>query len=150
MSAVWSTIRRLISSGTRWSKQRLPASMWKTGILRRLAGKHREAGVGVAQHQHRVGLLPRQHPVGLDDDPADGLAGRVAHRFERVVRAAKAEIAEEDGVEFVVVVLAGVDQHMVEVGVEGRDHPRQPDQFRPRADDGHHLEAPSPSDGLPR
>lgn len=29
---------RLISSGTRGSKQRLPASMWKMGILRRLAG----------------------------------------------------------------------------------------------------------------
>ena len=31
-SATWSTIRRLVSSGTRWSKQRLPASMWNTGM----------------------------------------------------------------------------------------------------------------------
>ncbi|MNV71563.1 hypothetical protein D3C71_1645900 [compost metagenome] len=38
ISAVWSTIRRLISSGTRISKQRLPASIWKIGTLRRLAG----------------------------------------------------------------------------------------------------------------
>jgi hypothetical protein len=37
MSALWSMIRRLISSGTRKSKQRLPASMWKTGTLRRFA-----------------------------------------------------------------------------------------------------------------
>ena len=33
----WSMIRRLTSSGTRSSKQRLPASMWKTGIPSRLA-----------------------------------------------------------------------------------------------------------------
>ena len=35
-SEMWSTMRRLSSSGTRSSKQRLPASMWNTGILRRL------------------------------------------------------------------------------------------------------------------
>ena len=28
---------RFSSSGTRWSKQRLPASMWKTGTFRRFA-----------------------------------------------------------------------------------------------------------------
>ena len=38
MSAVWSTIRLLISSGTRISKQRFPASIWNVGILRRFAG----------------------------------------------------------------------------------------------------------------
>jgi len=37
MSLMWSMILRLISSGTHWSKQRLPASMWKMGIFRRLA-----------------------------------------------------------------------------------------------------------------
>ncbi len=37
-SLMWSTILRLISSGTRWSKLRLPASMWKMGIFRRFAG----------------------------------------------------------------------------------------------------------------
>jgi len=29
---IWSTILRLVSSGTRWSKHLLPASMWKIGI----------------------------------------------------------------------------------------------------------------------
>lgn len=33
----WSITVRLSSSGTRRSKQRLPASMWKMGILRRFA-----------------------------------------------------------------------------------------------------------------
>ena len=38
ISLRWSTILRLISSGTRWSNDRLPASRWKMGILRRFAG----------------------------------------------------------------------------------------------------------------
>ena len=65
MSAMWSTMRRLISSGTRKSKQRLPASMWKIGILRRLAAIDRQAAVGVAQDQQRIGLVLLEHPVGL-------------------------------------------------------------------------------------
>ena len=38
MSAVWSTILRLISSGTLWSKHRLPASIWNVAIFLRFAG----------------------------------------------------------------------------------------------------------------
>ena len=33
MSLIWSTIRLFVSSGTFWSKQRLPASIWNMGIF---------------------------------------------------------------------------------------------------------------------
>ena len=51
-SATWSTIFLLVSSGTRWSKQRLPASIWKTGIFLFLAG--------IAQRQEFVSPKTRK------------------------------------------------------------------------------------------
>src|SRR3954451_9094412 len=41
-----------------------------------------------------------------------------------------------------VVVLPGMDQHVVDAlgRLEPGDHPRQPDDFRSRADDRHHLQ----------
>ena len=62
-SLEWSMTRRLTSSGTRSSKQRLPASMWKTGMPMRLATIRGEAAVGVAQHQQAVGLELREQPA---------------------------------------------------------------------------------------
>ena len=61
--------------------------------------------------------------------------GVAAGGVQEMVGLADAEVVEEDLVELVVVVLAGVDQHVVAVPVELGDHPRQPDDLRPRADD---------------
>ena len=66
-------------------------------------------------------------------------AGAVAGGSEEMVRRADLEVVEEDLVELVVVVLAGVDEQMVAVLIELGDDPRQADDLRPRPDDRHHL-----------
>jgi hypothetical protein len=68
------------------------------------------------------------------------LGRRRAGAFEEGIRPADAEVLEEHLVEFVVVVLAGVDQGVLAIAVEAVDHARQPDDLRPRADDGHDPE----------
>jgi hypothetical protein len=93
--------------------------MWKTGIGR----DHRQRAVGVAQHQDRVGPLCGQHCVAGDDHLADRLGRRLSRRLQAVVGPAQAQLLEEDAVQFVVVVLAGVDDHLVGRPVERRHHP---------------------------
>ena len=144
MSAMWSTILRLISSGTRWSKQRLPASMWKTGILRRLAGNRRQAASWCRRGR---GTRPACSARALRRSSAMILPDRLRRvspgRSRKWSRLPEPEILEEDLVQLVVAVLAGVDEHVVEVAVERSDDPREPDDLRSRSDDGHHLHASS-------
>ena len=52
----------------------------------------------------------------------------------------QAELFEEDFVEGIVVVLAGVDQLMIKVAVAGLDDGGQADDLRPGAEDGHDFE----------
>ena len=59
-SEMWSISLRFFSSGTRQSKQRLPASMWKIGTSWRAAAIGRQAAVRVAEDQQRVGLEREQ------------------------------------------------------------------------------------------
>ena len=140
MSAVWSTMRRLISSGTRWSKQRLPASMWKIGILRRLAGMTARQLLVSPSTSIASGCSAPSTPIDGDDNVADGLGRGAAGGRQEVVGLAHAEILEEDLVELVVVVLAGMHEHVVAMPVERGDDARQPDDLRPGADDGHDLQ----------
>jgi hypothetical protein len=56
-----------------------------------------------------------------------------------VVGLTDAQLIEEDAVELVVVVLPGVDEHVVDGLVETGHHPGEPDDLRSRPDDGHHL-----------
>ncbi len=60
-----------------------------------------------------------------------------------VVRSPQPEVVEEDLVERVVVVLSRVDQDVLDAlgPVEPVDHAGEPDDLRPRADDGHDLHA---------
>lgn len=74
-----------------------------------------QAAVGVAQDQQRVGLDLDHELVGGRDDVAHGLAEVGAHGVQVDVRVAQRQVAEEDAVERVVVVLPGVRQQAVEV-----------------------------------
>ena len=110
------------------------------GNLQPLGHDCRNRAVGVAEDQHRIGAFAAQ-------DRFDGGQNAAKHRAERgrvdaeeMIGAPHAEIREEDLVELVVVVLAGVDQHMMHMALERRHHSRQADDLRPRAQDGHHLE----------
>ena len=89
--------------------------------LAALGGYGGQAAVGVAQDQDRVGRFRLEHPVGGDDDVADRFGGGCAGGFEEDVRRPDAEILEEDLVELVIVILAGVDEFVVAMPVEHRD-----------------------------
>ena len=112
---------------------------------------HRQAAVGVAEDEERLGLLRREHVVDSADDPPDRLrgasrlAGEGGGRIEEVIRPLHPQILEEDLIQFVVVVLPGVDQDMLAVLVEALEDPREPDDLRPRPHHRHHLQTLHPS-----
>ncbi len=101
----------------------------------------REAGVGVAVEQERVGPLLLHHLVAPGDHLGDHLGHALAAHPEHVAGAGDAELVEEDAVELVVVVLAGVDQHVIGVALQRRQDPGELDDLGPGAHHGHDLEA---------
>ena len=105
--------------------------------LRRQRG---EAAVGVAEHEQRAGPPLAQQPIHGDDHLSDRLGRGRARRVERDVGRADAELAEEDAVELVAVVLSGVDEEVVGRLIEPGDDAGQPDQLGPRPHDRHDSE----------
>jgi hypothetical protein len=85
-------------------------------------------------------LLDLQHLLGPDQGLAENVSERAGVDTQQIVGLADAEIVEEDLIERLVVVLSGVDQHVIDCLVESSDDARQSDQLRPRPDDCHHLE----------
>lgn len=100
-----------------------------------------KAAVGVAQDQQRVGLDLDHELVGGRDDVAHGLAQVGSHGVEVDVRVVKRQVAEEDAVERVVVVLPGVRQQAVEVPAALLDDLGQADDLGARAHDDKQLQA---------
>ena len=74
-----------------------------------------QAAVGVAEDEEGVRLRLHHELVGGGDDVAHRLAEVGAHGVQVDVRVVKRQVAEEDAVERVVVVLPGVRQKAVEV-----------------------------------
>ena len=100
-----------------------------------------QAAVGVAQDQQRVGLDLDHQPVARGDDVAHGLAQVGAHGVEVDVGVGELQVAEEDAVERVVVVLPGVRQQAVEVAAALLDDLGQADDLGARAHDDQELQA---------
>ena len=132
-------MRRLISSGTHieTAVAGFHVKDWDFAPLGRDDG---QATVGVAQNQHGLGPLLCQDHIRLGDGLADGLGGAAAGRVQVMLGTPHAEFFEEDAVQFVVVVLTGVDQHVVGDFFQHCQHPREPDDLRTGADNGHNLE----------
>lgn len=95
-----------------------------------------EAGVGVAENEQGIGLFEFEKLLGFFQDVADGFAKRGGAGVHEVVGFAEPEIVPEDLVEFVVVVLAGVGDHLGEVFVEAGHGAGEADDFGACADDG--------------
>ena len=74
-----------------------------------------QAAVGVTQDQKGVGLHLHHQPVARGNDVADRLAQVRAHGVQVDVGVGELQVAEEDAVQGVVVVLPGVGQQAVEV-----------------------------------
>lgn len=100
-----------------------------------------QAAVGVTQDQQRVWLHLDHEPVACSDDVADGLAQVGAHGVQVDVRVVQQQVAKEDAVERVIVVLPGVRQQAVEVATALLDDLGQADDLRARAHDDQQLQA---------
>ena len=100
-----------------------------------------QAAVGVAQDEQRVGLHLDHQLVARGDDVAHGLAQVGAHGVQVDVRVVKREVAEEDAVQGVVVVLPGVRQQAVEVAAALLDDLGQANDLGARTHDDQELQA---------
>lgn len=100
-----------------------------------------QAAVGVAQDQQRVGLHLDHQLVARGDDVTHGLAQVGTHGVQVDVGVAQRQVAEEDAVQGVVVVLPGVRQQAVEVTSALLDDLGQADDLGAGAHDDQQLQA---------
>ena len=107
----------------------------ENGDVQPLGPDDAQAGVGVPQHQHGIGLQFHHQVVAFGDDVAHGLAQGVPHRVQVDVRVVQLQVVEEHTVEVVVVILAGVGQKGVEVLPALGDHRGKADDLRSGAHD---------------
>ena len=92
--------------------------------------------VGVAVDEHELGRRVLEHRLERVHH-ARGLGGvRSARDAELAVGRGNAQLAHEHRGELVVVVLAGVDQHLLVAFAQGARHGGRLDELRPVADDG--------------
>ena len=110
------------------------------GYVETLGTDDAEAGVGVAQHEDSVGTGGHHELVGGVDDVATGGTEVVAHSIHINLRLLEFEVAEEDAVEVVVVVLAGVGKKDVEVVAALVDDGSETDDLGAGADDDEEFE----------
>ena len=80
------------------------------GDVQALGPDDAQAAVGVAQHQHGIGLGGHHQLVALGNDVAHGLAQVTAHGLHVDVRIGQLEVLEEHAIEVVVIVLASMRQ----------------------------------------
>ena len=109
------------------------------GDVQPLGADDAEAGVGVPQHQHGIGLQLRHQVVTFCDDVAHGLAQGIPHRGQVDVRVVQLQVVEEHTVEVVVVILAGVGQESVKILPALGDDRGQADDLRPGSHDDEKL-----------
>ena len=111
------------------------------GDVKALGRDGGQAAVGVAQDQQRVGLHLHHQLVARGDDVAHGLAQVGAHGVQVDVGVVQRQVAEEDAVQGVVVVLPGVRQQAVEVAAALLDDLGQADDLGAGAHDDQQLKA---------
>ena len=142
----WSATIRLISSGIVRSNERRPASTCPIGSEQLRGGQRGgQRRVDVAGNEHDVGLGLEQHRLEALHDRGRLLRVRAGADAERVVGLADAELLEEDLGHLAVVVLARVDEHVLELvapPAELRGDRRDLHHVRPRPDDGQDFSAP--------
>ena len=100
-----------------------------------------EATVGVTQDQQGIRPHLRHQLVACVDDVANGAPQVVPHCVQVGVGVRQTQVAEEDAVQGVVVVLAGVGQEAVEVPPAELDNLREADDLRAGAHDYQKLDA---------
>ncbi|MNP51473.1 hypothetical protein D3C76_1457930 [compost metagenome] len=89
-----------------------------------LGGQHSHAAVGVAKDQQGLRLDLSQHFVHRDDHITDGFSPTRACSVQEMIRFADTQVLEEDFIKLVVIILAGVNQNMLAVFIQARNHAR--------------------------
>lgn len=110
------------------------------GDLAALGHDGGDRAVGVTEDEHGIRALCVEHRLDRDQDMAEHPAERGRIDIEEHIGLAQAEILKKDLVQFVVVILSGMHDHVIHVAVERGHDPRQPDDLRARAQDGHYLD----------
>ena len=100
------------------------------GDVQPLRADHAQAGVRVAQDENRVRTGLDHQLVGCVDDVTHCRAEIITNCIHIDFWLSKFEVAEEDAVEIVVVVLSGVGEKYVEILSALCDDRCQPDNFR--------------------
>ena len=109
------------------------------GDVETFCADHRQARVGVAQHKHGVGTRGCHQLVRRVDDVAAGGAEVVTDGVEIHFGLGKTQVAEEDAIEVVVVVLARMGEDDVEILAALGDDRRQADNLWAGAHDDQQL-----------
>ena len=112
----------------------------ENGDMQTLGTYHGETAVSVTKHQYAVGLEGSEEFVGAVDDVAAGGTKVIAHCIHIDFGLSELKVAEEDAVEVVVVVLAGVGENNVKVLTALVDDGGQADDFRACAHDDAKLQ----------
>ena len=85
------------------------------GDVQTLCANHAQAGVGVAKYEHAIGLEGCKELVATIDDVATGGTKVIAYGIHIYFGFCEFEVAEEDAVEVVVIVLTGMGEDYVKV-----------------------------------
>ena len=105
-----------------------------------LGADHGQTAVRVAENEHSVRLELDHRLVRGGNDVAHRLTEVRADGVQIQLRRVQTEISEEDAVERIVIVLAGMDQQRVEILPALFDDGGKADDLRARAHDDHQLD----------
>lgn len=100
----------------------------------------RKTGIGISENKECIGLNGRHQLIGTVDDIADGGAEVVPHGVHVDIWLLQLEVAEEDAVEVIVVVLPRVREDGIEILAALADDGGEADDLRPRAHDDEQLQ----------
>src|SRR5690606_23036647 len=97
-----------------------------------------QAAVCVAEDQQAVGPMLLHHPFPLGQDLPHLGTETVGPDSQGYIRRPDGKLIEEDGRKPVLVVLSGMNQHVLRMFVEERDDSAQPDDLGSGPEHGHH------------
>jgi len=109
------------------------------GNVQALGRNGRQAAVGVAQDEQGIRFHLHHELVARGDDVSHRLAQVAAHSIQIHVGVVKRQVAEEDAVQRIVVVLSGVRQQTVKMATALLDDLREADDLGARAHDDQQL-----------
>ena len=93
----------------------IPRLHVKDGNLAALGRYHRETAVCIPEHEEGVRLFLSQHRINRRYQPTDRLRRSLGTAAQEMCGPRDTEVIKEDLVELVIVVLPGMDQHMIAV-----------------------------------